>query len=1115
MDVFPQWDQIQFGEKVSFVCHILVAGNGSSVVTTVDKPCRKILVRGSFPDQSVLTWTIVEAKVCEVSPLTIEFSGETSLFPVPPCDRTKLNQVIELCCGIGAFSSVGTPLGFHVLAGVDLNAKWTSLFASLHSATAHFIQGDCGCLGVVRQLLGIGGMHSVVLSGISCQPFSVAGDRRGLLDPRSSSLPSSLRTAWLLQSPVIVLECTPEIQKDVGVQAMLKQYQQATGCCMTQTLIALQDVWCTKRERWFAVLSAAPVGPIVIPPPPALRGPLVVGDIMPFLLDWSEEDMKQLGLTLYELSRFYAYAASGIQKAFLDLKSKLPTLLHSCGNQLYDCQCGCRKALSHERIASRGLFGTIVACGSVIYHEHQHLQNARFLHPKEMYLMQGGSPALDFGPNHRLAMAGVGQCVSPLIATWILAHVKVAIQQLLCEPPLKPESAFEDHMFQVLDDRDELWPTPMNQVDFMRDEHPVRVWDHSSGSMLQFKCSPSVSVENFLSAERALGRFLGSSGQIVSPQDPTVWVGDQQCSFGGSLLHTLQDLSLDKPPPVQGADPIPCCMELDFPAEAAEPAVVSPTLPFTGADPSSGSKDKHDCLDLVQKDGPALLDIPCPRLSSLASVPTLLNRVLPRDARSTILTNQREAWADDEIRYGLKQLVDSGPSDQAIVMWDPLALSSVIRFTNFNLLQELVASVPDFATVVSACVIEGHWYAICWRCKPNAVLAYTCGHPCNMSVALQRVHHEFCVHRSCPVVPISFQTLPFVADSCCGALVIAYLRHLIFAVDLPSSRDALVAFHRLLRESFITSLSAAVPRPWIWGLGEDSFKHRLSLLLQEHGVPVEDVSERSATILAKLGDSKVEQAMSSNSPWRDLKWLANNCVPQLQLIRPRELEAAIAKRTKTGVPMGVRAQKAKGKGKGPKGVTAIDPSGLRIEAGLFQCGDGISLQQLDLKHVGPQASGIVLATLASALPYLKSGRQISVGGLGFLVVGCDPAQVPTTLIPEPLRVPAICVANSEPVLLDAVLFQLGALPVARRSQLESCAIVTLASTVVKIMAFKDELDLDWAAFARHPMKHIFQRIPLLVACEDDMCQGHCESWHATDECKLENPLMEVWLCCSG
>lgn len=1106
MDVFPDWGNLQHGDSISLVVQLMVRCDNQSIVTTLERPCRQVCVIGTFPSTDATTFCVLDAKVVQVKPLTVELGGASTVCPVPACDRKQLNQVIELCCGIGAFSSVCHPLGMNVVAGVDTNPVWSSLFAACHEGSAVFLHSECGEIDLVRRLLALDGLHSIILSGISCQPFSVGGDRRGLADPRSISLPHTLRTAWLLQSPILILECTPEIRKDQKVQEMLKHYQQATGCYLTQTTVALEDIWCTKRERWFAIFSAGPFGEIRIPPPPALRDHQVVGHVMPYVINWSPDEMQQLELSLYELSRWYSFAAGGIQKAFLDLKSQLPTLLHSCGNQLYDCQCGCRKALSPERISSRGLFGTLVPCDGMIYHECRNLQKSRYFHPKEMFLMQGGSPRVDFGPNLRLAMAGVGQCVSPLVATWILAHVRQAVQRFVGETQLDPTQALEDHMFQVLDARDELWPTPMDQVDFFVAAHPVRMWDHVSSSMIQFTCDQSAKLENFLSAELALRRFLQPDGSADRDGPISVFAGPQPCSFEGARLHSLSDLSIGYVPPAAAAELLPCpCLDLE--SQASEPQMaVSPTIPFSvDGLVSSGASD---CRDLVNRSAESLLKLTCPRLSSLASVPTLLNKVLPGEHRAKILDTQAEAWADDEIRYYLKQLVDAGPAEQNLMLWDPLALTSVIRFSNFNLLQELVTAVPPHATVVSACLIENHWYAICWRCSPSGVVAFTAGHPCNMSLALQKVHMEFCSHRGCPHVPINFRSLPFFSETCCGALAIGFLRHLVFAVDLPPSKPMLVEFHHMLRKAFTQSLSAAVVRPWIWGLGDDSVKTRLGLLLQEHGVTSDCVADRCALVLKKLGDSKVDQALASTSPWRELKWLANSCLPPLQLIRPKELEAVIAKRA-TSHSVGTKAQKAKGKGKGKNLPKQIDPSGLRIEAGLFQCGDSIDLMQLDIAHVGPKASGVVLTSLAAALPYLKSGRQISLGGLGFIVVDCVASQVPTTLISEAIRVPAICLANSEPVLLDAVLYQLGALPVSRKSSLDACAIVTLSSSVVKVLVFRDQLDVAWEVFVRHPLKHVFAKVPPLVACDDPDCEGFCECWHGGDS-KLESPLMEVW-----
>ena len=117
---------------------------------------------------------------------------------------------------LGPFPPCVLPWTSSVVAGVDTNSRWEPLFRALHSSSSSFLHGSCGDFAVVQKLLSLGGLHSIVLSGVSCQPFSVGGDRRGLKDPRSISLPHTLRTAWLLQAPVVVLECTPEIQNGQG-----------------------------------------------------------------------------------------------------------------------------------------------------------------------------------------------------------------------------------------------------------------------------------------------------------------------------------------------------------------------------------------------------------------------------------------------------------------------------------------------------------------------------------------------------------------------------------------------------------------------------------------------------------------------------------------------------------------------------------------------------------------------------------------------------------------------------------------------------------------------------------------------------------------------------------
>ena len=79
MEIFPQWDRIQYGESVSFVCQLLVKGQDKLLVTTLDRPSRKVFIKGQFADNGLTTWCILDvqyAKVIDVKPLTLEIGGD-------------------------------------------------------------------------------------------------------------------------------------------------------------------------------------------------------------------------------------------------------------------------------------------------------------------------------------------------------------------------------------------------------------------------------------------------------------------------------------------------------------------------------------------------------------------------------------------------------------------------------------------------------------------------------------------------------------------------------------------------------------------------------------------------------------------------------------------------------------------------------------------------------------------------------------------------------------------------------------------------------------------------------------------------------------------------------
>ena len=112
-------------------------------------------------------------------------------------------------------------------------------------------------------------------------------------DPRAQSLPKSLHLAWLMQSAVILLECTPEVLRDAKAQELLRQFTVATGYRLFQTILRLGNTWCTRRDRWIAVLTAPVIATCELPDMPKLGEVRVIKDLIPEFVPWHQFDQDQ------------------------------------------------------------------------------------------------------------------------------------------------------------------------------------------------------------------------------------------------------------------------------------------------------------------------------------------------------------------------------------------------------------------------------------------------------------------------------------------------------------------------------------------------------------------------------------------------------------------------------------------------------------------------------------------------------------------------------------------------------------------------------------------------------------------------------------------------------
>ena len=92
---------------------------------------------------------------------------------------------------------------------------------------------------------------------------------------------------------------------------------------------------------------------------------------MPCVKQWSPEILCQLQLTDHEITKF-TLDGSFLRKYVLQLDGKLPTYLHSWGNQAGECPCGCRAAGFNDSVIRQcGIYAQLiqvpVEAGSCLY----------------------------------------------------------------------------------------------------------------------------------------------------------------------------------------------------------------------------------------------------------------------------------------------------------------------------------------------------------------------------------------------------------------------------------------------------------------------------------------------------------------------------------------------------------------------------------------------------------------------------------------------------------------------------------------------------------------------------------------------------------------------------
>jgi len=274
------------------------------------------------------------------------------------------------------------------------------------------------------------------------------------------------------------------------------------------------------------------------------------------------------------------------------------------------------------------------------------------------------------------------------------------------------------------------------------------------------------------------------------------------------------------------------------------------------------------------------------------------------------------------------------------------------------------------------------------------------------------------------------------------------------------------------------------------GAANGDLLERLTLLLQERGVAKDAIQERANLILDKLGRQPVGRAFRLTDPWRELKHLANQQIPKLQLVLPSELQTVIQLRAQQDKPIGSKHKKVKHP-KGDKKPLQLGADDVSIPDGIFMDSAKRGLSQIPFGSIGATASGIAIVSASQAVPYLRIVQPISQRALALIVVD---SQAPILHgIGEEVRFPAKCEHTGEAIILTAKILQLGSDQVRRASRDAQAKVDEVANQVIRTVSYRDELThIEWKNFIAKPVKHVIAEVPCLQPTE------------------AQSPIIDVW-----
>lgn len=472
-------------------------------------------------------------------------------------------------------------------------------------------------------------------------------------------------------------------------------------------------------------------------------------------------------------------------------------------------------------------------------------------------------------------------------------------------------------------------------------------------------------------------------------------------------------------------------------------------------------------------------------------------------------------WGDDEIAWHLEQLAKDANS---FATWiDPLVSASTLAHGTSLFLANDAPFFRVSGWLLCVPFLQGHWIPL---------LGHVDGDHIHFSVWDTTMDHFDKVQELFqPIVDLmgasTFSVTKYLRVATtlqsCGPDAVAYLHFALLSCMAPTPRSLeQVAIAR--HQAFVKSIREAERSQdaVLYGAGnhQASLASQIQELLIERGVQAQDAAQRTNTAMDRIGHAKLQLAMKSPFPWSQLKVLGNQCNPPMRWILAHELEEQIRVKAASGSEVGHRSKPKKQKQafqavKAPP-LLMIRPDQIFVAdntfVGVNVDGSTESVKVISINILGAEATGVALCMPDQSRPYLSLQQPLSKKALALVVIGEPRPELSAPRVTE-IRFPAKRLGGMEPLLVNAVLVQLGDRPVQKYKPDTCMNLDILQASVIRFALYRDEHPAEWKVVVDRPLRHLQEMFQPLQLCTQASCG--CSKWHSKIE-QVATPLVDIW-----